>query len=89
MLGELTRKDESHGSLDFPGRERTLVAVATEVATFTSDTVESVIDQVVQDSNSSFADTSLGVNLLQYLGDIAGVRLVSLTVYLLANFLGT
>ena len=88
MLGEFTWEDEPDGSLDFPRRERTLVAVTNKATTFLSDAVKGVVDQVVEDGNSSLADTSLGVNLLQNLGNIAVVGLVSLTVNLLASLLG-
>ena len=89
VLGELTRKDEPDSSLDFPGGKRTLVAIADKIATFTSNAVEGIVNQVVQDSHRLLADTSLGVHLLEYPQDVGGIRLMSLSVDLLTGLLGT
>jgi len=87
VLGEFTRKDEPDGSLDLTGRHGSLVAVSAETTTLTSDTVESVSDQVVENSHGFLADASLGVDLLQNPHDVDRVGLRSLSVRLLSDLL--
>ena len=51
VLGELTRKDQSDGSLDLSGSEHSLVVVSNKAASLRSDLLEGVVDQGVQDGD--------------------------------------
>ena len=75
MLGELTRKDQPDSSLDLPRAEHSLVIVSNKAASLRSDLLEGVVDQGVQDGHGSFADTDLGMDLLQDSHDVSAVGL--------------
>jgi hypothetical protein len=78
VLGELTRKEETDGSLDFARRQGGLLVVARQAGRLQSNALEDVIDEGVQDGHTTLGDTSVGVNLLQHLVDVRRVRLGSL-----------
>ncbi len=82
VLGKLTRKEETDGSLDLAGRQGGLLVVARQAGGLQSDALEDVVDERVQDGHSALGDTGVGVNLLQHLVDVRRVRLGSLGVLL-------
>ena len=55
---------------------------------FGSDTLKDVVDERVHDGHSLGADTSVGVDLLEDLVDVDGVRFLPLLPFLLAITLG-
>ena len=67
VLGEFTGKGEAHSSLDLTGREGGLLGVASELASLSSQTVEDVTDERVEDGDTTLGDTGIGVDLLQHL----------------------
>ena len=80
VLGKLTGKEETDGGLDLAGREGALLVVAGETRSLEGEALEDIVDERVHDGHTSLGDTSLGVNLLQHLVDVRGVRLNSLLV---------
>jgi hypothetical protein len=78
MLGKLTRKEETDGSLDLAGRQGGLLVVARQTGRLQSNALEDIIDEGVQDGHTTFGDASVGVNLLQHLVYVGRVRLGSL-----------
>ena len=74
MLGKFTGKHETNGSLDLTRRESGLLVVGGKLASLTGDTLEDVVDERVHDGHTLLADTSVGVDLLEDLVDVGGVR---------------
>jgi len=74
VLGKFTRKHETNGSLDLTRRESCLLVVGGKLASLTGDTLEDVVDEGVHDGHTLLADTSVGVDLLEDLVDVGGVR---------------
>ena len=86
VLGKLTRKDQTAGSMDGPRRDCLLLVVGRETRSFTSDTLKEIVDERVHDGHGLLGDTNIGVNLLQHFVD---VRSISLLSCLLAHHFGT
>ena len=82
MLGELTGKYQTDGSLDFSRTENSLVVVTNKATSFRSDLLKGVVNQRVQNRDGSLADSNLGVDLLEDTNNVRGVRLDSLRVSL-------
>ena len=78
VLGELTGEDEAHGSLDLAGGHGGLLVVAGELGRLGGDLLEDVVDEGVQDGHTFLGDTSVRVNLFQYLVDIRRVGFYTL-----------
>ena len=85
VLGELTGKEESDGSLDLAGGEGVLLVVADESGGLGGDLLEDVVDERVHDAHGSLGDTGLGVDLLEDSVDVDGEGLGSSA---LGGFLG-
>jgi hypothetical protein len=79
VLGELTGEHQAHGGLDLAGRQGSLLVVASQAGSLTSESLEDIVDERVHDGHTLLGDTSLGVDLLQHLVDVAGVALHALT----------
>ena len=80
MLSKLTRKEKADGSLDLTGREGRLLVVAGELGGLKSDLVKDIVDEGVEDRDTSLGDSSLWVDLLQHLVDVRRVAFDSLLV---------
>jgi hypothetical protein len=78
VLSKLTRKEETDGGLDLAGREGRLLVVSGELGGLKSDLVKDVVDEGVEDGDTSLGDTSLRVDLLEDLVDVRRVALDSL-----------
>jgi hypothetical protein len=78
VLGKLTGKEKTDGSLDLAGRESALLVVAGKTAGLKGESLEDVVDERVQDRHTTLGDTSVGVNLLQHLVDVGAVGFNSL-----------
>ena len=65
MLGEFTWEEESHGSLDFAGRESVLAVVSHKAGGLSGDLLEDVVDERVHDAHGSLGDAGLWVDLLE------------------------
>ena len=88
MLGELTGEEEAHGSLDLAGGEGGLLVVAGEAGCLEGKALEDVVDEGVEDGHAALGDTGVGVDLLEDLVDVRGVRLGSLHSLLAGDLLG-
>ena len=78
MLGELSRKEESHGSLDLSGGESVLLVVSNELGRLGGNLLEDIVDERVHDGHGFLGDSSLWVNLLENSVDVDGEGLGSL-----------
>ena len=83
VLGEFTGKHKADGRLDLAGRERGLLVVGGELPGLAGDALEDVVDERVHDGHSLLADAGVGVDLLEHLVDVGGVRLRALLAPLL------
>ena len=63
MLCQLSRKDESDGSLNLAGGHCGLLVVASQLGGFRCNLVENVVDEAVEDGHSLGADACVGVHL--------------------------
>ena len=88
VLGQLTGQEQPHGGLDFPGGDGGSLVVVGKTGGFGSDTLKDVVDERVHDGHSLGADTSVGVDLLEDLVDVDGVRFLPLLAFLFAITLG-
>ena len=82
MLGKLTGEEESDGGLDLAGGEGSLLVVAGQLGGLEGDALEDIVDEGVQDGDTSLGDADGGVDLLEDLVDVRGVGLGSLNVLL-------
>ena len=78
MLGELTREHKTNSGLDLAGRKGGLLVVGGKLSGLSGDTLEDVVDEGVHDGHTLLADSSVGVDLLEDLVDVGGVRLDAL-----------
>jgi len=88
VLGKFTWEHESDGSLNLAGGKGGLLVVSGELSGFSGDTFEDIVNEGVHDRHSLLTDTSIGVNLLQYLIDVRRVRLDALLASLFSIGLG-
>lgn len=85
MLAQLTREDQTNGSLDlFAGDGRTLV-VSGQLAALVGNALKDVIDEAVHDGHSLLGDVNLGVALAEDFEDVAAVGLMARTLAVLAR----
>lgn len=75
VLGELTWQQQAHGSLDLSAGDRVLVVVAGQAGGLECKALENVVHERVHDRHCALGDTSVGVDLLEHLVDVAGVGL--------------
>lgn len=83
MLGQFTGEEKSDGGLDLPRGDGGPLVVVGETRSLGGDSLEDVIDERVHDGHGLGRDTSVGVNLLQHLVDVDGVRFLSLLLLFL------
>lgn len=84
MLGELAGQKESDSGLDLSGRDGLALVVVSETGSLSGDPLEDVVDEGVHDGHALGADPGVGVDLLQDLVDVDGVRLLPLLLAFLA-----
>ena len=87
VLGQFTGEEEPDSSLDFPGGDGGPLVVMGQTGSLSSDPLKDVVDEGVHDAHGLGGDTSVGVDLLQHLVDVDGVRLLALLAFLLFAFL--
>ncbi len=75
VLGELTRQEKTDSGLDLSGGDGGTPVVVGKAGGLGSDALEDVIHEGVHDGHGFAGDTSVGVDLLQDLVDVDGVRL--------------
>ena len=79
MLGKLSWKHKTNGSLDLSARKSCLLVVGGKLSGFGGDTFKDIVDEGVHDRHTLLGDTGIGVDLLQ---DLVDVRRVSLDALL-------
>ena len=77
MLGELTRKDETHRGLNLAGAHGGLLVVLAKLSGLAGDTSEGVRDEGVEDGHRPLGDAGVRVDLLE---DAVDVDVVGLAV---------
>ena len=83
VLSQLSGQEETDSGLDFPGGDGGPLVVVGQSGSLGSDTLEDVVDEGVHDAHGLGGDTSVGVDLLQDLVDVDGVRLLAFAGLLL------
>ena len=83
MLSQLPRKQEPHSSLDLSRSDGGSLVVMGKPASFSSNSLEEVIDKGVHDAHGFGGDSGVGVDLLQHLVDVDGVGFLSLLLLFL------
>jgi len=87
VLGKFTREEKADGSLDLARREGSLLVVTSQLGGFEGDALEDIVDEGVQDGDTSLGDTNVRVDLLEDLVDVRRVRLSSLSILLASGHL--
>ena len=75
VLGQLTRQQQSHSSLDFSGGDGAAPVVVGQPGGLGGDALKDVIHEGVHDGHGLGADASVRVHLLQHFVDVDGVAL--------------
>ena len=78
MLGKFTREHEADSGLDFAAREGGFLVVRRKLAGLRSDALKDIVDEGVHDGHALLGDSRIGVDLLEHLVDVRGVRLRAL-----------
>ena len=84
VLGQLSGEEEANSGLDLSGGQGVLLVVTNKLAGLGGDLVEQVVDEGVHHGHAAGGDAGVGVNLLQHLVDVGGVRLLAGLALLLA-----
>ena len=88
MLGKFSREEEPDSSLDFTRSDGGPLVVVSQTAGLGGDALEDVVHERVHDAHRLGGDASVGVDLLQDLVDVDGVRFLPLLAFLFAISLG-
>jgi hypothetical protein len=78
VLGQLSGQEETDGGLDLPGGDGGALVVVRQAAGLGGDALEDVVDERVHDAHRLGGDAGVGVDLLQHLVDVDGVRFLPL-----------
>lgn len=87
MLSQLPRQQQAHSRLDLPGSDGRAFVVMGQARSLTGDPLENVVDERIHDAHSLGGNTSVRVDLLQYLVHINGVALLTAALSLFPIFL--
>ena len=85
MLGQFTGQKKAHSGLDFPTGDCRALVVVGQAGSFSGDTFEDIVDETVHDRHGFAGNTSVGMNLLQYLVDVDRVALLPPALLLLVS----
>ena len=77
MLCQLSRKEQTHGSLDFSAGDCGAAVVVCQPGSLSSYSLKDVIHKAVHDAHGFAGDSSVRVDLLQHLVDVNGIALLS------------
>lgn len=83
MLGEFSRQQKTHGSLNLPGCDGRALVVVRQAGSFSSNTLEDVVDEGVHDGHGLARDASVRMHLLQNLVDVDSVAFLPLLLLFL------
>jgi hypothetical protein len=78
VLGQLSGQEQTDGGLDLPGGDGRALVVVRQAAGLGGDALEDVVDERVHDAHRLGGDAGVGVDLLQHLVDVDGVRFLPL-----------
>ena len=78
VLGELTREEEPDRGLDLARGDGGPLVVVSQLGGLSGDPLEDVVDEGIHDAHCLGGDAGVGVDLLQHLVDIDGVRFLPL-----------
>merc|ERR1711962_1561820 len=82
MLGKFSWQKEANSCLDLTRGDSGPLVVMGQLAGFSSDPLEEIVDKRVHDGHGLGRDSSVRVNLLQYLVDVNGIGLLPLALLL-------
>ena len=85
MLGQFSRKEKPDSSLDLPGGDGRPLVVVSKAAGLSGNALKDVINKGVHDAHGLGGDTSVGMDLLQHLVDVDGVRLLAFALLLVVS----
>lgn len=88
MLGQFSGEEEPDSGLDFPGGDGGPLVVVGQTGSLGSDPLKDIVDKGVHDAHGLGGDASVGVDLLQDLVDVDGIRLLPPLLALLLITLG-
>ena len=78
VLGQLTGEEQPDGGLDFPGGDGGPLVVVGKTGSLSGDSFEDIVDERIHDGHGLGGNTGIGVNLLEDLVDVDGVRFTPL-----------
>ena len=78
MLGKLSREHQTNSRLDLAAAQGGLLVVGGKLSGLGGNALKDIVDEGVHHGHALLGDTSVGVDLLQDLVDVRGVRLSSL-----------
>ena len=85
VLGQLTREQEPHSGLNFPGGDGGPLVVVGQTGRFSGDSLENVVHERIHDGHSLGGHTGVRVDLLEDLVNVDGVALLPLLLALLVS----
>lgn len=83
MLGKFSRKEETNGSLDFPGGDGGALVVVSKTGSLCSNAFKDVVHKRIHDRHSLGGNASVRVDLLEHLVDVDAVGFLPLAFLLL------
>ena len=83
VFGEFSGEEEAHGGLDLSGGDGGALVVLGQTGGLVGDALKNVRHERVHDRHGLGRDTGIGVDLLQDLVDVDGVRFLSLLLLFL------
>lgn len=86
VLRQLTRQQQSNGSLNLSTSDRRTLVVVSQSGRFGGDTLENVVHEAVHDAHRFARNTGVGMHLLQHFVNVNGVAFLSLALLLLVAF---
>ncbi|CAB4067763.1 unnamed protein product [Lepeophtheirus salmonis] len=88
VLGQLSGEEETDSGLDFSGGDGGSLVVVSETRGLGGDSLKDVVHERVHDAHGLGGDTSVGVDLLQDLVDVDGIRFFPFVGPFLSSRLG-
>ena len=88
VLSQLSGEEKSDSRLDLPGGDGGPLVVVGQAGGLSGDSFEDVVDERVHDAHGLGRDASVGVDLLQHLVDVDGIRFLPSLLLLLLITLG-
>ena len=77
MLCKFTRKQKTHGGLNFPWWNRLFPVLRTKSWGFRGDSFKDIINKRVHDTHAVPRYANIGMNLFEYIVDVSAIALLS------------